>query len=101
MIEPTTFVLEREGPVAVVRLNKPETLNSLTFESYAELVATFRAFAHDPCRAIVLTGTGKGFCSGGGVVDIIEKLLAMSPTERYAFTRMTCDLVAAMRQLEK
>ena len=98
-LHPTTFILERHDAVAVVRLNKPETLNSLTFESYSELIATFRALATDPCRAVVVTGTGKGFCSGGGVIDIIEKLLPMTASEKLAFTRMTCDLVRAMREL--
>lgn len=100
-MNPSTFILERSGPVAVVRLNKPETLNSLTFASYRELVDCFRGFAHDECRAVVITGTGKGFCSGGGVVDIIEKLLPMPMAEKFAFTRMTCDLVGAIRSLEK
>jgi len=100
-MKPETFALERDGSVAVVRLNKPDTLNSLTFESYRELTETFRAFADDPCRAVVVTGTGKGFCSGGGVVDIIEKLLDMPMAEKYAFTRMTCDLIQSMRSLRK
>src|SRR5436190_17372055 len=101
MIEPKSFRLERDGAVATIRLNKPDTLNSLTFESYAELIATFRALAQDPARAVIVTGTGKGFCSGGGVIDIIEKLLVMPPPEKLAFTRMTCDLVRAMRALDK
>src|SRR5437870_6763126 len=100
-MDPKTFRLERQGAVALIRLDKPDTLNSLTFESYRELIDTFRALERDPCRAVIVTGTGKGFCSGGGVVDIIEKLLKMPPDERLAFTRMTCDLVRAMRALEK
>jgi enoyl-CoA hydratase/carnithine racemase len=100
-VTPKTFLLERDGAVATLRLNKPDTLNSLTFESYRELVDTFRSLAADPCRAVVLTGSGRGFCSGGGVHDIIEKLLAMPAREKYEFTRLTCDLVQAIHELPK
>ena len=100
-MKPTSFVLERDRRVAVVRLNKPETLNSLTFESYRELTDTFRWLGGDDSRAVVVTGTGKGFCSGGGVEDIIAPLLEMTAAEQYRFTRMTCDLIAAIRACRK
>ena len=76
---PKSFLLERDGAVATLRLNNPDTLNSLTFESYRELVDVFRGLAGDSCRAVVLTGSGRGFCSGGGVHDIIGCAATMQP----------------------
>src|SRR2546428_42771 len=75
-------------------LTRPERLNALTFEVYAELRDTFRALDAEPgVRAIVLTGAGRAFCSGGDVEDIIGALFGRSPKELLEFTRMTCDLV--------
>ena len=87
-----------EGRVGVITLNRPERKNPLTFESYAELRDLFRdlAYAGD-VRAIVLTGAGGNFCSGGDVFEIIEPLTRMAVPELLAFTRMTGDLVKAMR----
>jgi enoyl-CoA hydratase/carnithine racemase len=87
-----------EGRVGIVTLNRPERKNPLTFESYAELRDLFRdlAYASD-VRAIVLTGAGGNFCSGGDVFEIIEPLTRMAVPELLAFTRMTGDLVKAMR----
>src|SRR5881397_2322346 len=87
-----------DGRVAVVRLNRPEKKNPLTFESYAELRDLFRdlAYASD-VRAIVLTGAGGNFSSGGDVFEIIEPLTKMKMPDLLAFTRMTGDLVKAMR----
>ena len=87
-----------EGRVGVITLNRPERKNPLTFESYAELRDLFRdlAYASD-VRAIVLTGAGGNFCSGGDVFEIIEPLTRMAVPELLAFTRMTGDLVKAMR----
>jgi enoyl-CoA hydratase/carnithine racemase len=92
---------EAEG-VATIRLNRPERLNALTFESYAELRDTFRALAdRDSVRSVILTGTGRAFCSGGDVKDIIGRLFGVSDAELLAFTRTTCDLIENMRRLEK
>ncbi len=87
-----------EGRVGIVTLDRPERKNPLTFESYAELRDLFRdlAYASD-VRAIVLTGAGGNFCSGGDVFEIIEPLTRMAVPELLAFTRMTGDLVKAMR----
>ena len=87
-----------EGRVGIITLNRPERKNPLTFESYAELRDLFRdlAYATD-VRAIVLTGAGGNFCSGGDVFEIIEPLTRMAVPELLAFTRMTGDLVKAMR----
>jgi enoyl-CoA hydratase/carnithine racemase len=81
-----------------VTLNRPERKNPLTFESYAELRDTFRALrsAHD-VHAVVLTGAGGNFCSGGDVHEIIAPLVAMEAPDLLRFTRMTGDLVLAMR----
>ncbi len=101
-LRPVHFRWETDGPVATVTLSRPERKNPLTFESYAELRDTFRqlAFAGD-VRVVVLTGAGENFCSGGDVHDIIGPLVRMKEggrmDELLAFTRMTGDLVKAMR----
>lgn len=87
-----------EGRVGLVTLARPERKNPLTFESYAELRDLFRALPYaSDIRAIVLTGAGGNFCSGGDVYEIIEPLTRMAVPELIAFTRMTGDLVKAMR----
>jgi enoyl-CoA hydratase/carnithine racemase len=84
--------------VATITLARPERKNPLTFDSYAELRDTFRALAHAPAvKAVVLTGAGGNFCSGGDVHDIIGPLTKMNVDGLLAFTRMTGDLVRAMR----
>lgn len=96
------FRYHEEGGVAVLRLDRPERLNALTFESYHELTETFlRLRTQDGVRAVVLTGTGRAFCSGGDVKDIIGRLLEASDSDVHAFTRMTCRLIENMRLLEK
>ena len=87
-----------DGRVGVITLNRPERKNPLTFESYAELRDLFRdlVYASD-IRAIVITGAGGNFCSGGDVFEIIDPLTKMRVPELLAFTRMTGDLVKAMR----
>lgn len=101
-MQPQHFRYEEQDGVALVRLDRPERLNALTFESYVELRDTFRALRERPSvRAVVLTGTGRAFCSGGDVQDIIGKLLAYDPPRLLAFTRLTCELIGSMRLLEK
>lgn len=89
----------KDGRVATIRLNRPERKNPLTFDSYAELRDLFRnlVYASD-VRAVVLTGAGGNFSSGGDVFEIIEPLTKMAMPELLAFTRMTGDLVKAMRK---
>jgi len=86
------------GGVGTVTLNRPERKNPLTFDSYAELGALFRAlnYATD-IKAVVVTGAGGNFCSGGDVFEIIGPLTKMSMPEMLEFTRMTGDLIKAMR----
>ena len=93
------FEISADGRVATIRLDRPEKKNPLTFESYAELRDLFRdlVYASD-VRAVVLTGSGGNFCSGGDVFEIIEPLTQMRMHDLLAFTRMTGDLVRAMRK---
>lgn len=96
------FRYHEDGAVAVIRLDRPERLNALTFDSYRELTGTFAKLrTRDAVRAVLITGTGRAFCSGGDQKDIIARLLEASPAELNAFTRMTCELVANIRRLEK
>ena len=96
------FVFENNDGVATIRLNDPERLNALTFQTYADLEKITAELADDPTvKVVVLTGTGKGFCSGGRVDDIIGPLLKMKGDELYKFTRMTCNVVKNMRSLKK
>jgi enoyl-CoA hydratase/carnithine racemase len=84
--------------VATITLNRPERKNPLTFESYAELANIFRAAARDKAvKAIVVTGAGGNFSSGGDVFEIIKPLTEMETTGLLDFTRMTGELVKAMR----
>jgi enoyl-CoA hydratase/carnithine racemase len=92
------FRFEVEGGVATMTLNRPERKNPLTFDSYAELRDLFRALAYaDDVKAVVITGAGDNFCSGGDVHDIIGPLTQLDMPGLLAFTRMTGDLVKAMR----
>jgi enoyl-CoA hydratase/carnithine racemase len=93
------FAVSEDGRVATLALNRPERKNPLTFDSYAELRDFFRGLAYaSDVRAIVLTGTGGNFSSGGDVFEIIEPLTRMNTPELLAFTRMTGDVVKAMRK---
>ena len=94
----THFGLRVEGKIATITLNRPEKKNPLTFESYAELRDLFQSFVRDPeVKAVVITGAGGNFCSGGDVFEIIEPLTKMDMPGLLAFTRMTGDVVRAMR----
>jgi enoyl-CoA hydratase/carnithine racemase len=87
-----------DGKVATITLDRPHRKNPLTFESYAELADVFRAAAKDPIvKAIVITGAGGNFSSGGDVFEIIAPLVAMDTVGLLAFTRMTGEVVKAMR----
>jgi enoyl-CoA hydratase/carnithine racemase len=98
-ISPVHFLwkLNANG-VALVTLNRPERKNPLTFDSYAELRDTFRALVHEESvKAVVITGAGENFCSGGDVHEIIGPLTKMDMRALLRFTRMTGDLVKAIR----
>jgi len=97
-----SFVFESSNGIATIRLNDPDRLNALTFETYGELEKIMADLAQDnDVKIVVITGTGKGFCSGGSVNDIIGKLVQMKGDELYNFTRMTCNVVKNMRNLKK
>src|SRR3954466_7618980 len=86
--------------VATVPLNRPEKLNPLTFESYADLRDLVLQLPYrDDVRVLVIRGRGKGFCAGGDVDEIIGELIRMRPRELVGFTRMTGDLIRAMREV--
>ncbi|HEX5019156.1 MAG TPA: enoyl-CoA hydratase family protein [Candidatus Binatia bacterium] len=98
----SSFVFENNEGIATIRLNDPDRLNALTFQTYRELEKITAELAHDDtAKVVVLTGSGKGFCSGGRVDDIIGPLLKMKGDELYKFTRMTCNVVKNMRGLKK
>jgi enoyl-CoA hydratase/carnithine racemase len=87
-----------DGKVATLTLDRPDKKNPLTFDSYAEIVDLFRAAAKDnEIKAVVVTGAGGNFCSGGDVFEIIEPLTKMGTAELLDFTRMTGEVVKAMR----
>lgn len=96
---PKHFLWSYEDGIATIRLARPERKNPLTFESYAELRDTFRALVYArPVKAIVFAPNDGNFCSGGDVHDIIGPLMDMSMDGLLDFTRMTGDLVKAMRR---
>ncbi len=96
-LQPAHFLWSMQGRVAVIRLNRPERKNPLTFASYAALRDTFRALATaSDVDVVVFASNGGNFCSGGDVHDIIGPLVGKPMAELLAFTRMTGDLVRAM-----
>ena len=96
--QPKHFQWDVEDRVATITLNRPERKNPLTFESYAELRDTFQRLNYaDDVRAVVFTGAGGNFCSGGDVHEIIGPLTRMDMPELMRFTRMTGALVREMR----
>jgi len=96
--QPAHFGWSVCGKVATITLNRPERKNPVTFESYGELRDLFRELAYaTDVKAVVFTGAEGNFCSGGDVHDIIGKLIKMDMLDLLTFTRMTGDLVKAMR----
>lgn len=104
MISPNSFLYSHDEATGVVTLtlNRPERMNALTFEVYDELANTFRLLDTEPgVRAIVLTGAGTSFCTGGDVHDIIGPLLSRDFRGLLDFTHRTCELVLAIRQCRR
>ncbi len=101
MNQPKSFLYElTDSGVATIMLNRPERLNALTFEVYRELTDTFASLKDEKeVRAVVITGAGRAFCSGGDVHDIIGELFSRDMEGLLEFTRMTCELIANMRAL--
>ena len=99
MKQPKHFLWRMEGKVGVITLNRPERKNPLTFDSYAELRDLFGQLKYaTDVHAVVVAGAGDNFCSGGDVHEIIGPLTKMKPAQLLEFTRMTGDLVKAMRR---
>src|SRR5690606_24337761 len=95
------FEIDGDG-VAVLTLDRPDTLNSLTFAIYGQLERLFADLETDArVKCVVLTGAGRGFCSGGNVEEIIAPLLQRDAAETLRFTRMTGAVVRNMRRLSK
>jgi enoyl-CoA hydratase/carnithine racemase len=95
---PTRLEWVQTDGVVNVRIVRPARKNPLTFEVYAEMRDRFRALAYEPAaKVVVISGSGDNFCSGGDVHDIIGPLVAMDMIGLMNFTRMTGDLVKAMR----
>jgi enoyl-CoA hydratase/carnithine racemase len=102
VITPKSFKYSEKNGVATITLSRPDKMNALTFEVYVELRDTFLALAgHDAVKSVVLTGEGRAFCTGGDVHDIIGELFKRDTGGLLEFTRLTCDLVKAMRSLRK
>ncbi|MBI4852652.1 MAG: enoyl-CoA hydratase family protein [Acidobacteria bacterium] len=102
MIETKSFRYEEKDRVATITLNRPDRLNALTFEVYRELTDLFRALQnHKNVGSVIVTGEGRGFCSGGDVKDIIGQLMGRDMAGLLDFTRMTCELVGNIRTLRK
>jgi enoyl-CoA hydratase/carnithine racemase len=94
------FVYEEQGAVARITLDRPDRMNALTFGMYRGLTETFLDLARkQDVRVAVITGRGRAFCTGGDVREIIGPLLEMDRTQLLEFTRLTCDLIGAMRAL--
>jgi enoyl-CoA hydratase/carnithine racemase len=102
MKQPTSFRFEVKERVGVITFTRPDTLNSLTFQVYRELTDLFFELEKEPSvRAVVVTGEGRGFCSGGDQHDIIKPLLSYDMPAQVEFTRMTCELIRNMRALRR
>ncbi|HEV2834347.1 MAG TPA: enoyl-CoA hydratase family protein [Pyrinomonadaceae bacterium] len=103
MKQPATFLYNQdEHGVATITLNRPDRLNALTFEVYRELTDTFAALREErDVRVVIITGTGRAFCSGGDVHDIIGELFNRDMEGLLEFTRMTCELIQNIRALPK
>jgi enoyl-CoA hydratase/carnithine racemase len=93
------FDFRVDGPVATVTLNRPEKLNPLTFESYADLRDLLAELPHhEGVKVLVIQGEGRGFCGGGDVEEIIGELLEMDADGLMRFTKMTGEVIRAMRE---
>ena len=100
--KPETFAMSLERGVATITLDREKRLNALTFEVYQELAETFEQLDRvDAVRAIVITGRGRGFCSGGDQDDIIKHLLGRDTPALLAFTRATGRLIEATGEVSE
>ena len=101
-LSPRSFELVIDRGVASITLNRPDRLNALTFEIYGELASTFRSLERSgESRAVMITGKGRGFCSGGDVEGIIAELFAKDARGLLEFTRVTGALIQSIRELRR
>lgn len=101
-MQPKSFLYSEQDGVGTITLNRPERYNALTFEVYRELGAFFKHLnERESVRVVVITGAGKAFCSGGDVEDIIGELFSRDMKGLLDFTRMTVDLIRAIRACRK
>jgi enoyl-CoA hydratase/carnithine racemase len=103
-LQPKSFLYEHDPAtfVATITLNRPDRLNALTFEVYRELAAAFRTLDTEPgVRAVIITGRGRAFCTGGDVEDIIGALLGKPIDDLLSFTRLTCELILSIRECRR
>ena len=101
-MDPKSFLYNEADGIGTITLNRPERYNALTFEVYAELGAFFKHLStREEVRVVVITGAGKAFCSGGDVEDIIGELFVRDMKGLLEFTRMTVDLIRAIRTCRK
>jgi enoyl-CoA hydratase/carnithine racemase len=103
-VNPRSFLysVDSATAVATITLNRPDRLNALTFEVYTELRDTFRALDREPgVRAVIITGAGRAFCTGGDVEDIIGALFSRDAAGLLEFTRLTGDLILSIRQCRR
>ncbi len=99
---PESFRFEVQDGIGTITLDRPARLNALTFQVYGELRDLFASLqSRDEVKVVVITGTGRGFCTGGDVEDIIGALFACDTAGLLQFTRMTCQLIANIRALRK
>jgi enoyl-CoA hydratase/carnithine racemase len=100
-LTPASFMLNIDRGVAEITLNRPDKLNALTFEVYRELADTFAALERPDVRAVIITGKGKGFCSGGDVEGIIAELFQRDADGLLSFTRTTGRLIQNICELRR
>lgn len=101
-LSPETFEFTIARGVAEITLSRPDRLNALTFDVYRELASTFRSLqGAAETRAVVITGRGRGFCSGGDVEGIIAELFAYDARQLLDFTRVTGALIQSIRELRR
>src|SRR5271170_7705652 len=101
-LKPRSFELAIAAGVATITLDRPDKLNALTFEVYGELAATFRSLEQrSEVRSVVITGKGRGFCSGGDVEGIIAELFQKDARGLLEFTRVTGALIQSICELRR
>ena len=101
-LRPASFRYAEQDGIGTITLDRPDRLNALTFDVYAELRDFLpRLGVRDEVKVIIVTGAGRGFCSGGDVEDIIGRLVEQDMAQLLAFTRMTGALIASIRAVPK